>query len=67
MILDPFGDVLTECRKLGNDVVTATLTREKLSQAGGYRYIRARRPDLYGDIIAAPHSPEQKVVWMEKK
>lgn len=67
MILDPFGDVLAECRKLDNDVVTATLTREKLTQAGGTRYLRARRPDLYGEIIAQAHTPEQKVVWMDKK
>ncbi len=67
MILDPFGDVIAECRKLGNDLVTATLTRDRLTQAGGHRYIRARRPDLYGSIIAQPHTPEQKVVWMDKK
>ncbi|WP_126246828.1 nitrilase family protein [Chitinophaga rhizosphaerae] len=67
MIVDPFGDVLAECRKLDNDFVIATLTREKLTQAGGCRYIRARRPDLYGNIIAQPHKPEQKVVWMDEK
>lgn len=67
MILDPFGDVIAECRNLGNDLVTATLTREKLTQAGGHRYIRARRPVLYGDILAQPHTPEQKVVWLDKK
>ncbi|WP_341834964.1 nitrilase family protein [Chitinophaga pollutisoli] len=67
MIIDPFGDVLSECRNLGNDFVTATLTREKLTQAGGHRYIRARRPALYGEILAQPHTPEQKVVWLENK
>jgi predicted amidohydrolase len=65
MILDPFGDVLEECRKLDNDVVTATLTEAKLQQAGGYRYRKARRPDLYGHIISQAHVPEQKVVWMK--
>jgi predicted amidohydrolase len=64
MILDPFGDVLEECRKLDNDMVTATLTREKLQQSGGYRYKKARRPELYGSIIGQPHNSEQKVVWM---
>lgn len=64
MIIDPFGDVLAECRTLGDDIVTATLTREKLMQAGGYRYIKARRPDLYRDIIGREHKPEQKVVWL---
>jgi len=66
MILDPFGDVLTECRTLGDDVVTATLSPEKLTQAGGYRYIKARRPDLYRDIIGQAHAPEQRVVWLKE-
>jgi predicted amidohydrolase len=65
MILDPFGDIIEECRKLDNDLVTAKLTREKLQQAGGYRYKKARRPDLYGSVIAQPHKSEQKVVWMK--
>lgn len=64
MIVDPFGDVITECRQLGNDVVTATLTPEKLQQTGGYRYRQARRPDLYRDIIGQTHVAEQKVVWL---
>jgi len=64
MIIDPFGDVIAECRTLGDDIVTATITPEKLTQAGGYRYRKARRPDLYGDIICQPHQSEQKVVWL---
>jgi len=64
MLLDPFGDILAECRTLGDDVVTALCTPEKLTQAGGYRYRLARRPELYGDIIGQPHESEQKVVWL---
>ncbi|TDX00372.1 nitrilase family protein [Dinghuibacter silviterrae] len=64
MILDPFGDVLAECTELGNDVVTATLTGEKLQQAGGTRYLKARRPSLYKDIIGADHASVQAVSWM---
>ena len=64
MILDPFGDVIAECRALGDEVVTALCTPEKLTQAGGYRYIKARRPELYADVIARPHRSEQKVVWL---
>lgn len=64
MILDPFGDVIAECRKLDNDLAIATITPEKLVQAGGYRYKKARRPDLYRDIIGQSHIPEQKVVWL---
>jgi len=65
MIIDPFGDILAECRTLGNDFVTATITYEKLSKSGGSRYIEARRPDLYRDIIGKTHIPEQKVVWLD--
>jgi predicted amidohydrolase len=64
MIIDPFGDILAECRTLGDDFVIATLTPEKLTQAGGYRYIKARRPELYKDILGKEHEAEQKVIWM---
>jgi len=65
MILDPFGDIIAECRELGEGLAVATLTAGKLEMAGGYRYRKARRPELYGKVLAAPHVSEQKVVWME--
>ena len=64
MIIDPFGDVIAECRELGNDIAMATCTPDKLQQAGGYRYRKARRPDLYRDIVGQEHTPDQKVVWL---
>jgi predicted amidohydrolase len=64
MILDPYGDIIAECRELGNDVAIANLTPEKLVRAGGFRYIKARRPALYQDIIGQEHISEQKVVWL---
>jgi predicted amidohydrolase len=67
MIIDPFGDILAECRKLDNDFVVATFHPGKLKQAGGYRYIKARRPELYRDIIGKAHKSEQKVVWLDGK
>ncbi|RBL92786.1 nitrilase family protein [Chitinophaga flava] len=67
MILDPFGDIIGECRKLDNDYTVATLTPEKLQQAGGHRYRKARRPDLYRNVIGQEHTPEQKVVWLDNK
>jgi len=66
MIIDPFGDVIAECRTLGDDFVMAVLTPEKLTQAGGYRYIKARKPELYGKILAQEHQSEQKVVWLQE-
>jgi len=64
MIIDPFGDILDECRMLGDGIATATITPEKLTQAGGYRYIQARRPELYREIVGKPHQGVQKVIWL---
>src|SRR6478735_12340090 len=65
MIVDPFGDIIAECRKLDDDLVTATITADKIQHAGGYRYKQARRPELYRDIIGEPHISEQKVIWLD--
>lgn len=64
MIIDPYGDILSECRTLGDDITTAVLSAEKLDQSGGYRYIKARRPELYRDILGQDHKSEQKVIWL---
>ena len=64
MIVDPFGDVIAECRSFEDSFVTATISPEKLTQSGGFRYIKARRPELYKDIIGQSHTSEQKVVWL---
>lgn len=64
MILDPYGDVVAECRHLGNDLCTALLTADKLTRAGGYRYRKARRPGLYADIVGEAHRSEQTVAWL---
>ena len=66
MIIDPFGDIIAECRSFDDSYVTATLIPETLKKAGGYRYIQARRPELYRDIIGQEHQSEQKVVWLNK-
>jgi predicted amidohydrolase len=66
MILDPFGEILAECRSLGDEMVMAELHPEKLEQAGGYRYRKARRPDLYRSILGRDHIPEQKVIWLHQ-
>ena len=67
MIIDPYGDIIAECRKLDDEVVTALITPEKLTRAGGYRYKKARRPELYKDIIGQPHEAEQKVSWLSSE
>ncbi|MEN5087108.1 nitrilase family protein [Sphingobacterium faecium] len=66
MIIDPYGDVMAECRSLDNEICMAELTADKLMKAGGYRYIKARRPELYSDILGKDHQSEQKVVWLDQ-
>jgi predicted amidohydrolase len=51
MIIDPFGEILTESSALEDDVVVALLTEDKIPLSSGYRYLRARRPDLYGQLV----------------
>jgi 5-aminopentanamidase len=65
MIIDPYGDVIAECRSFEDEVAIALCTPDRLEKAGGFRYIKARRPDLYRDIIGKSHKSKQKVVWME--
>jgi len=67
MIIDPFGNIVAECRSVGDEFVTAELTPEKIEQSGGYRYTMARRPELYRDIIGRDHTSVQKVAWMKEK
>lgn len=67
MIIDPFGDVIAECRSFEDSFESAVIIPEKLTQAGGYRYLNARRPELYRDIIGKEHLSTQKVVWLNEK
>lgn len=64
MIVDPYGDVVAECTSFENEIAIATLNPEALKKAGGNRYIQARKPELYKNIISKDHKSEQKVVWM---
>jgi predicted amidohydrolase len=64
MIIDPYGDIIAECRSLENEITIAELTQDKLTNAGGHRYAKARRPELYRDIIGREHQSEQKVAWL---
>jgi len=66
MIIDPFGDVIAECRTLDDEFVIADLTPEKLTQGGGFRYTKARRPELYKDIIGRDHKAELKISWLNQ-
>jgi predicted amidohydrolase len=65
MIIDPFGDVIAECRALNDEFVIGELAPEKLTSAGGFRYTQARRPELYKDIIGQEHTAELKISWLD--
>lgn len=71
MILDPYGEILGECRKLGDEVVTAVMVPEKLELASGRSYIRARRPELYAALVEPnPHlgpGKRPEVYWKKLK
>lgn len=67
MIIDPFGEIIAECTQLDNDVVTAILQKDTLMNAGGYRYKKARRTELYNDIIGKPNIPDQQVAWLNEQ
>jgi predicted amidohydrolase len=47
MILDPYGRILAETCKAGDDMVVAELDASLLEKCSGRQWIRARRPELY--------------------
>ncbi len=57
MILDPYGEIVAECRELGDGFALATCTEDKLEQSSGRRYLRARRPELYGKLVEPGQEP----------
>lgn len=65
MIIDPYGEVLSEIKSFDDAITIATITKDKIPLAGGFRYKNARRPDLYRDIIGQNHQPTIKPVWMK--
>jgi hypothetical protein len=61
MILDPDGEVLVASHALDDDVVVGLLAPESLAQASGRRYLRARRPDLYGKLVEPPPPGQEPI------
>jgi len=53
MILDPYGDILAETWKAGDDMVVADLDPKVRKMCTGVRWIRSRRPELYGTLAEA--------------
>ncbi len=50
MILDPYGRILAETVKAGDDMVVADLDASLRDQCTGLRWMRTRRPELYGPL-----------------
>jgi predicted amidohydrolase len=50
MILDPYGTILAETGKAGDDMVIADLDRSLVASSTGRKWIKARRPELYAGL-----------------
>ncbi|NOJ21124.1 nitrilase family protein [Vibrio coralliilyticus] len=50
MILNPYGEIITETDSVEDDMVIAELDPTELEMCTGRRWIRGRRPDLYTDL-----------------
>jgi len=50
MIIDPYGEIVAESNAFGDDVVVGLCTPEKMVDSPGRRYLKARRPELYGKL-----------------
>jgi predicted amidohydrolase len=50
MIIDPYGRILVETWKAGDDMVVADLDLSLIENSTGRRWIRTRRPALYGPL-----------------
>jgi predicted amidohydrolase len=50
MILDPYGRIIVETSRAGDDIVVADLDGSLRESSTGARWMMARRPDLYGPL-----------------
>ncbi|HIG27945.1 MAG TPA: acyltransferase [Verrucomicrobiales bacterium] len=50
MILDPYGRILNEASRPGEELVIADLDADLFIKNTGQRWIRSRRPDLYAEL-----------------
>lgn len=68
MILDPYGRILVETWKAGDDMVIADLDISLLETSTGRRWITTRRPELY-EPLTVPTGREQdtRTVRFDKK
>lgn len=67
MIIDPFGEILSEIKSFENEITTSKLIIEKIELSGGSRFKNSNRPELYKDIITTYHESDTTPVWMKEK
>ena len=67
MIIDPYGEVLSEIKSFEDEITISKLTKDKIQLSGGWRYKNARRPELYKNIIGGHHNSDTTPVWMKGK
>jgi len=66
MIIDSYGEVLSEIKSFNDDITISKITKEKIELSGGWRYTNARRPEIYKDIIGRDHNSDTTPVWMKE-
>ena len=65
LIIDPYGEVLSEIKSFENDITISTISKDKILLSGGYRYRNARRPELYKKIIGLDHKSNFMPTWIK--
>lgn len=66
MIIDPYGEVMSEIKSFDDEIAKSTLTKEKIALSGGFGYRNTRRPELYRDILGKEHTSNFRPVWIEE-
>jgi predicted amidohydrolase len=59
MVLDPYGEIIAESRAAGDVMVVADLDASLLETSSGRRWLRARRPELYGSLAERTGKEQQ--------
>jgi predicted amidohydrolase len=68
MIIDPYGRILAETWKAAEDMVTAELDLSLLEQSTGRRWIKTRRPELYGELaVSTGQEVDTRTVRFDRK
>ena len=68
MIIDPYGRIISETWKAGDDIVISDLDFGLLDENTGQRWIRTRRPGLYGPLsVPTGNEEDTRTVRFDKK